>query len=242
MKIENIKYCTGDLYILTKCGNIYKLPHDLPESRAFQIQNNLILIMLPKNEKAEKLFSIHGITYIITTTKKLLFIGKISVRSPNQNSYLELSIKVPRYLILPNNMKCLKIIKNCNVTLYYTNTNEIYISDNNKFYEFIKNEKYISEFNANEYFTINQNNLILLFNRNMTKNFPFCLLFNLDWNIKNHKLITDKTRLVIKTFLILSLRDKKRTHEDNYKPKYSESLVYLLPRDIILEILQYLPL
>ena len=57
------------------------------------------------------------------------------------------------------------------------------------------------------------------------------------WNKLNHKYSSNKTKLIIKTILILSLRNK-----ETYKPKYSKSLIYLLPRDIIFEIFQYLDL
>ena len=56
------------------------------------------------------------------------------------------------------------------------------------------------------------------------------------WNKKEHKYSSNSTKLIIKSFLILSLINLKTD-----KPKYS-SLIYLLPKDIIIEILQFLDL
>ena len=82
----------------------------------------------------------------------------------------------------------------------------------------------------------NERNLPTLLNLpNNEKIKPF--IENLTWNKKEHKYSSNSTKLIIKSFLILSLINLKTD-----KPKYEESLIYLLPKDIIIEILQFLDL
>ena len=57
------------------------------------------------------------------------------------------------------------------------------------------------------------------------------------WTKSNHILSCDKTKKIIETILILSLKDSKQA-----TPKYSESFFHQLPKEIILEIFQFLPL
>ena len=59
----------------------------------------------------------------------------------------------------------------------------------------------------------------------------------LNWTKLNHKYSSNLTKEIIKTILILNLKDK-----ETEKPKYLETLFYLLPKEIILEIFQFLDL
>ena len=60
---------------------------------------------------------------------------------------------------------------------------------------------------------------------------------NLKWTKLNHKYSSNFTKEIIKIILILNLKEEKTK-----KPKYFETLFYLLPKEIILEIFQYLDL
>jgi hypothetical protein len=136
-------------------------------------------------------------------------------------------------------MKCLDIHKGYKLTACYTNTNQIYLWDNSiLWHNKIETKTFIDK--HIKYLIIDKKDLIP-FPQNTSKNLPF-FLFGSNWNINNHKYTHYENKLIIKTFLILSLLNKKRILDDNYKPKYPQSLLYLLPRDIIIEILQYLPL
>ena len=58
---------------------------------------------------------------------------------------------------------------------------------------------------------------------------------NKQWNKSIHKHSFQSTRDVIETLLILNLKE-----ETTRDPKYLESLIYLLPKEILIEIFEYL--
>jgi hypothetical protein len=146
-------------------------------------------------------------------------------------------------------IKPIKIIKKWYRTICYTKSKKIYYWNDDIIYD-LWSFAYSVRYDETALFTPIEKNLIsrkekksiitsilcnpiILFNGDELSKKPFCL-FESNWNSRNHKYTTDANKLIIKTFLILTLKN------ENNKPKYEESLLYLLPRDMIIEILGYL--
>jgi hypothetical protein len=233
-KIKDVFHAASEkLFILTDLDNIY-----LVKSSNYHLY---LLLLLPKNEKVKNSGSFSNskdFVYFITTKQSLLLWGSIHKNYYNngvRRSELKLSISNAIYLILPNNSTCVDILRCHDFTICYTSNKELYLWKNNILW---RNK--IFEDEDIQYLIIDEKDLIP-FSQNTSKNLPFFLL-DPNWNVKNHRYTHSENKLIIKTFLILSLENKKRTLDNNYKPKYPESLLFLLPRDIILEIFQYLHL
>ena len=58
-----------------------------------------------------------------------------------------------------------------------------------------------------------------------------------NWSLSNHYYASSNRKKVIETLLILNLKNPFTK-----EPKYQQSLFYLLPKNIILDIFQHLPL
>lgn len=61
--------------------------------------------------------------------------------------------------------------------------------------------------------------------------------FNFKWTKSNHKYSSTKIKKTIETILILNLNDRKTNNA-----KYLEGLFYLLPKEILIEMFQFLDL
>lgn len=59
------------------------------------------------------------------------------------------------------------------------------------------------------------------------------------WTLKKHKFSDESTRNIIQTILILSLRNQ---NEKEIRHSFTETLFYLMPKEIIMSIFEYLPI
>ena len=71
-------------------------------------------------------------------------------------------------------------------------------------------------------------NIVNFFEKNTNK---------MTWTKDNHKFASLNNKDIIKTILILNLKNK-----ETCDPNFSEGLIYTLPKEIVLEIFKYLPL
>ena len=128
---------------------------------------------------------------------------------------------VPTLLILSNNEKILNLSSGNHHIICITKSENIYVWG--------KNES--GQLGLGDRNDRNIPTLLALPNNEKIK------FSNLNWTKSNHKHSSNFTKKIIKTILILNLKDKKTE-----KPKYYESFFYSLPKEIMIEIFQYLEL